>query len=181
MAYSLLDKIGYFLNDYLGLKIPEHLVTFRSLWYEQRDRRKPLRGELGRRENWPLRGLFWLSKDLSEDEPGFRDALEPEVRDLAVIRNHLEHKHLKLHDDLWPGRDEAGDKLMSFLVDSLAYSIRRAEFAAKALRLLKMVRAALIYLSLAVWREESSRAEARPADKLIVDEPMDIWEDDWKR
>lgn len=181
MAYALLDKIAYLLNDYLALQIPDHLVSFRSLWYEKRDRRRPLRAEFRQRENWPLRGLFWLSKDLSENEPGFRDALEPDARDVALVRNHLEHKHLRLHDDLWSGRDDASDKPMSFLVDPLAYSMYRSDFAAKALRLLRTARAALIYLSLAVWREETSREKVSDPGKLIMPSPLDVWEDDWKR
>ncbi|WP_035998200.1 LA2681 family HEPN domain-containing protein [Paraburkholderia caribensis] len=35
MAYSLLEKISYFLNHYLSLGIPEKKVTFRSVWIEK--------------------------------------------------------------------------------------------------------------------------------------------------
>jgi len=181
MSYSLLDKISYFLNDYLSLGIPEHRVSFRSLWYEQGDRRKPVRAELRQRENWPFRGLFWLSKDLSEDEAGFRDALEPDARDVALIRNHLEHKYLKLHDEIWCEPSDAEAKELSFLTDSLAKSLHRSDFAAKTLRLMRTARAALIYLSLAVWQEERCRESSRDPSKIIVPNPLDIWEDDWKR
>jgi hypothetical protein len=176
-----LDKIAYFVNDYLALGIPDHRVSFRSLWYEQGDRRKLLRPDLRQRENWPLRGLFWLSKDLSEDAPGFREALEPDARDIALIRNHLEHKYLKLHDELWCGPGDADAKVLSFLTDSLAKSMYRSDFAAKTLRLMKAARAALIYLSLAVRREELSRESSRDPSKIIVPNPLDVWEDDWKR
>jgi hypothetical protein len=181
ISYSLLDKIAYFVNDYLALGIPDHRVSFRSLWYEQGDRRKLLRPDLRQRENWPLRGLFWLSKDLSEDAPGFREALEPDARDIALIRNHLEHKYLKLHDELWCGPGDADAKVLSFLTDSLAKSMYRSDFAAKTLRLMKAARAALIYLSLAVRREELSRESSRDPSKIIVPNPLDVWEDDWKR
>lgn len=181
MSYSLLDKISYFLNDYLSLGIPERRVSFRSLWYEQGGRRKPLRSDLRRRENWPLRGLFWLSKDLSEDVADFREALEPDARDVALIRNHLEHKYLKLHDDIWCEPPDAKTKEPSFLTDSLAKSLRRSDFAAKTLRLMRTARAALIYLSLAVWQEERCRESSRDPSQIIVPNPLDIWEDDWKR
>lgn len=180
VSYSLLDKIAYFLNDYLSLGIPDHRVSFRSLWYEQGDRRKRIRPDLRQRENWPLRGLFWLSKDLSEDAPGFREALEPDAQDIAVIRNHLEHKYLKLHDDMWPGDDD-GQELPSHLTDSLAKSMHRSDFALKTLRLMSAARAALGYLSLAVCREELSRECSRDPSKIVVPSPLDIWEDDWKQ
>ncbi|AWL96811.1 LA2681 family HEPN domain-containing protein [Bradyrhizobium ottawaense] len=35
-AYSLLDKVAFFLNDYLKLGIPLAAVSFRSLWFEKR-------------------------------------------------------------------------------------------------------------------------------------------------
>lgn len=180
ISYSLLDKVSYFLNDYLALGIPERQVSFRSLWYEQCERKR-LRPDLRQRENWPLRGLFWLSKDVSEGAAAFREALEPDARDVALIRNHLEHKYLKLHDDMWCGLSDADTKELSFLTDSLAKSLRRSDFAAKTLRLMRTARAALIYLSLAVWQEERSRESSREPSKLIVASPLDVWEDDWKR
>ena len=181
MSYSLLDKVSYFLNDYLSLGISDQRVSFRSLWYEQGDRRMPLRPDLRQRENWPLRGLFWVSKDLSEGAAGFRDALEPDARDVALIRNHLEHKYLKLHDGIWCEPSYAEAKELSFLTDSLAKSVDRSDFAAKTLRLIKTARAGLIYLSLAVWQEERFRESLRDPTKIIVTSPLDVWEDDWKR
>ena len=37
MAYSLFDKMGYFLNGYLGLGIEPHRVNFRTMWYQGQD------------------------------------------------------------------------------------------------------------------------------------------------
>jgi hypothetical protein len=179
LSYSLLDKIAYFLNAYLSLGISDRRVSFRTLWYEQGERKRPLRPDFRKRENWPLRGLFWLSKDLSEDTPDFVEALEPDARDIAAIRNHLEHKYLKLHDDLWSTPDR--NKAKPGLADSLAKSMHRADFAARTLRLMQAARAALIYLSLTVWREERSREASRDPSKLIGLQPLDVWEDDWKQ
>lgn len=96
MAYSLLDKVAYFLNEYLGLRIPETQVSFKKVWYEGK---KPhgLRLDIQHLENMSLLGLFWLSKDLFERDLGFRDAIEPDARELETIRQNLEHKYLKLH------------------------------------------------------------------------------------
>ncbi|MCD6416863.1 MAG: hypothetical protein J7M08_09250 [Planctomycetes bacterium] len=180
-AYSLFDKIAFFLNHYLNLGIPERRVTFRTLWYQKCKRKYGLRQELPALKNWPLCGLFWLSKDLYEDVPGFRQSMHAEAKDLADIRNHLEHKYLKVHQELWPGPPAEDDNLAQALSDTLAHSVYRPDFTARALTILRMARAALIYLVLAVYREESQRAAEREPDAVPPPMTLDVWEDDWKR
>ena len=101
MLYSIFDKIAFFLNNYLKLEIPPDKVLFRTFWYENRSKKNGIREKFIKYENWPLRGLFWLSKDLYENKGGFRESLEPDAQKLNEIRNHLEHRYLKLHDNLW--------------------------------------------------------------------------------
>jgi hypothetical protein len=179
MAYSLLDKVAFFLNHYLALGIPERRVGFRSFWYTGQERQRGLRPEFDGCENWPLRGLFWLTKDLFENAAEFRECLEPDAQELDTVRNHAEHKYLKLHDSLWSGM---ADDRSTFRLqpDALAFSVYRSDFTAKALRLMKMARAALIYLSLAIHAEEKKREQARPKKGLVLPMPVDTWEDDWK-
>ena len=62
----------------------------------------------------------------------------------------------------------------------LAFSVYRKNFTAKALRLLKMARAALMYLTLAIHTEERKREDARPKKELVLPMPVDTWEDEWK-
>ncbi len=178
MVYSLFDKIAYFINIYLDLT--ESKVYFRTLWYESQNKSKRLKAKLQKRKNWPLRGLFWLSKDLYEDKPGFRDAIEPEAKEIAAIRNHLEHKYLKIHDGFWNGLSSKNDKLSLALVDSLAYSMYRKDFEAKTLKLIKLSRVALMYLSLAVHSEELQRAQKRGSDEIVMPMYLNKFEDDWK-
>ena len=78
---------------------------------------------------------------------------ELEASELNEIRNHLEHKYLKLHDDMWQGTHAEDDKLSKALADTLAHSIYRDDFQKKTRRLLKIARAALIYLSLGIESE----------------------------
>ena len=179
-AYSLFDKIAFFLNHYLRLSIPERNVSLRTIWYKSQDRKKGLRDEFTQRQNWPLRGLFWLSKDLYEDKPGFKESIEPDAQQLNEIRNHLEHKYLKLHDDMWMGLSERDPEVFRALTDTLAFSMYRRDFQEKALRLIKMARAALIYLSLAIHWEERERKQKRGPDVFAPGMPMDVWEDEWK-
>lgn len=180
IAYSLFDKIAFFLNHYLRLSIPERSVSFRTIWYESQSRKKGLRADFQQRQNWPLRGLFWLSKDLYEDKPGFKDSIQPDAQELNEIRNHLEHKYLKLHEDMWFGPSEREHDVFKALADTMAFSMYRRDFEEKALRLLKMVRAGLIYLSLAIHWEERERARQRDPEVFVPGMPMDVWEDEWK-
>ena len=172
--YSLFDKIAFFLNAYLGLQIPEKKVTARGLWYVKQDRQKGIREEFRRRENLLMRGLFWLVKDLYEDSPGYRDALDPLARQMAEVRNQLEHKYLKLHGDFWSGHGS------SDFCDSLAKSLSRDEFEVLTLHLLRMARAAIIQLALSVHWEERLRANERDSDSITPPMLLDTWEDEWK-
>jgi len=151
-AYSLLDKAAFFLNDYLKLGIPLAAVSFRSLWFEKRGS-TVLRPAFTSAENWPLRGLYWLAKDFVEAD--FQASTEPDASDLAKIRNHLEHRYLKVHDRD-PLFSSPGPNIYE---DRLALSVERHELEAKALRILKLARAALIHLCLAMHREEEVRAK----------------------
>jgi len=183
MIYSLFDKVSFFLNHYLSLAIPERKVTFRTLWYINQEKRKGLRTEFQHRENWPLRGLFSLSKDLYENRSGFKETLEPDAKELHDIRNHLEHKYFKLHDDLWHRPSSKEDDVVKALSDKLAFSLYRGEFENKTLRLIKMARAAFIYLALAIQTEERHKVQKISAGKKIphIHLNLDIWEDEWKR
>ncbi len=177
VTYSLLDKIAFFLNHYLELSIPERNISFRTIWYEKQDRKKGVRTEFKRMENWPFQGLFWLSKDLFENKPGFKDPIEPDAKDLNEVRNHLEHQYLKIHDIPlnFSTSQRAG------FGDTLAFSLYRQDFESKTLKIMKLVRAALIYLSLGVKVEEVRRAKERGTGQIVPGLPLGTWEDNWKR
>ena len=173
LAYSLFDKIAYFLNHYLEAGWPDEKVNFRNLWHEQKGKDpKPIRKIFVNRENWPLRGLYWLSKDLFE--PDFKQTTEPDAEALADIRNFLEHKYLQLHES-WGLVAVDEDQLKT----GPGYHLSRDEFEAKTLRILKLARAALIYLSFAVHREEYVR-HLESSENLTASIPLDTWEDKWK-
>lgn len=171
--YSLFDKIAFFLNAYLNLGIAEKSVSFRGLWYVKQQRKKGIRPEFDARENWPLRGLYWLGKDLYEDEE-FREVIDPAARRLNDIRNHLEHKYLKLHNEPWSNVGSSN------FTDGLAVSLTRDEFEDMVMHLLRMTRASIIYLTLGVHREERIRARERGPDAVTPPMFLDVWEDDWK-
>jgi hypothetical protein len=154
MAYSQFDRIARFLNHYMGLGIPDEQVTFGTFWYEQGRPERGLRPEFRERRNWPLRGLFWLSRDLYEDGTGPVRGIEPEAMELADIRGQLERGYLKLHEDFYEAMScDTGAPPPGLYADRLAYSLRRGDFESKALRVLRMVRSAVMYLSFAIHVE----------------------------
>jgi len=175
MAYSLFDKIAYFLNYYLKLGIPEKQINFRNVWNTGPERNAPLRQIFEKSENWPMRGLYWLSKDFFDET--IKETTEPDARALADLRNHLEHKYLKVHQISVPKADVPRIMVM----DDLAYSISHSDLKKKSLRVLKMARAALIYLSLGMHREEKRRREDEKPNGLFAQMPVTTWEDEWKQ
>lgn len=173
MAFALFDKIAFFLNHYLEIGIPEKKVAFRSIWYETTRDPQPLRPLFLDKENWPLRGLFWLSKDIYDSE--FQEATEPEAEALAELRHHLEHKFCQIHEQRGvPFVDQEKAE-----TEQVGLHIGRHDFEAKALKLMGLARAAIIYLCLAVHREEHLR---KSDSKETISMPMivDTWDDKWK-
>ena len=171
--YSLFDKIAFFLNTYLRLQINERDISFRRIWYKNPHKPKDgLADKFVNLQNWPFRGLYWLAKDLSEQGTDFADAIEPDAQNLVKIRNYIEHKYLTLHQmDL--------SNLIETEVKDVTYPVYFQDFADKTLRIMKLARAALIYLSLGVHIEEKKK-HSDSDSKIIGQMPLTIWEDSWK-
>ncbi len=170
VVYSLFDKIGYFLNDYMQLGINSKKVFFRSVWFEKGDSQtKTISSKFLQSENWPFRGLFWLSKDLHDKI--FTEEMEPDAKALSEIRNHLEHKYLKVHEILAhkhePDPSASPDWIDRLWENQLAYSITRNDLIIKTIRLMKVARAALIYLCLGMRREEQRRYLGKDPTKIF--------------
>jgi hypothetical protein len=174
MAYSLFDKLAFFLNEYLQLGIKDRDVYFKTVWYQHRSAKPfPLKPKFVNLDNWPFRGLFWLAKDLFDEQ--YSDVIEPEARDFYVIRNRLEHSSLRVFEDFAAGLSCD----LEIFSNRLANSITRGHLNATTLRLFKLVRAAMIYLLLGMHREEARRVHEGKTPAF----PMEITtlEDDWKQ
>ena len=169
MAYSLFDKIAFFINDYFKVGLSERQVSFRSVWYQRGGIPKSLNAIFRDRHNWPLRGLFWLSKDLYE--PAFQEATDPDAEGLAHL-SHLEHKYCQVNEDLGIRCSEIATSRKG---SPLGLRIGRDMLDSKGLHILKLARSALIYLSLAVHREETARNASRNAS-LVASMPLWLWE-----
>ncbi len=154
ICYSIFDKIGYLLNDYLNLGFKPNKVSYRSIWniYDKTTKSYKLNPEIIQTQNWALRGLYWLSKDLFENKEEFTSTIEPEAQELAQIRNFIEHKSFKIIDFGQSG----------ILDNGLTYVIERTEFEQKTLNLMKLVRASMIYLSIGINLEEKKKEITKP-------------------
>lgn len=166
-VYSLFDKIAYFLNAYLKLGVKNERVNFRTLWHQQEDVRKPLKPRFTKYANLPWRGLYWISRDL--DERSERH-LASDAAALNSIRQHLEHKYLKVRTVRAVPADWN---------DTLAHNLSQDELQEKTLRLAVVTRAALLYLILGIAVEEEHRRE-RAGSQKVVSVELSPYEDDWK-
>ena len=164
-AYSLLDKVAFVVNIYFGLEIDSTKINLNRIWFHKGNPRgeAPKGGfnaELLARENWPLRGLFWLARDLFDDAEQFRNLVDPDALRLKRVRNLIEHQFLGVYYrdgiSVGPLREEANPR------------ISRSELAAKAIRLMQLARSALIYAVLAIHREESVRKSERPSNQILL-------------
>jgi hypothetical protein len=177
IGYSILDKIAYFLNEYAALGVKPRDVYFKTIWYEKGNaQQRVVREQFALSKNLPLRGLYWLAKDLFD--PELQGVMEPDAQELYTIRNRLEHSYLKVHDMLISR--SGTDALSRMFTDRLAHSVARDDFQAKTLQVYKLARSALIYLSLGMHREEQRRAAGKLGE-LVAPMLLHPWRDSDKR
>lgn len=173
LAYSLWDKVAAFLNQYFQIGLAANAVYFRTVWFEK-PREGVLRAAFSGRANWPLRGLFWISKDLFERRDDHRSVQAPDARELADLRHQLEHRHLRVLE--WADADgEPADAIQ----DADARAIAQDVLQRKALRILKLIRASLMHLVYAVTAEERARARQQ-GGKVAMPLFLQPVRDEWK-
>ncbi|KJE35185.1 hypothetical protein UF64_11020 [Thalassospira sp. HJ] len=153
-GYSILDKVAMFLNDYFELGHSERDLNFSKLFQDPKDRQQS-HPKIAEIMSSPLAGLYSIRADLYKSDSGFRDATEPDARDLARYRNAMEHRFLTFHEYL----AFAGSK-------NITTQVQIDDFEAKALRMLKLAREAIIYVVLAMQNEELKRQAEKPKGKL---------------
>ena len=159
-AYSILDKIALFLNDYFQVGLEAKQVSFRRIWESQVkgggiELRSPFVGS----ENLPLRGMYFLAKDFFDDD--FTEFAFPDAKGLADLRNFAEHRFLTLTNFGKAAIDDEQHR-----------HVPREDFAQKTMRVIKMARASLIYLSMAMYREEQIRAKAAEGEGPKISMPI---------
>ncbi len=139
-AFNIFDKIAFFVNEYLGVGVDPTVVSFHNLW-KSRSSDKVLRPEIRKLDNnLHLLGLYDVSQDLAKDGYLYR---------LRSLRNKLTHSYLILHyfqDCDWFTAS-----------DDESFHIGYGEFFSDTIKLLQLVREAVIYLVAFVDQEERTR------------------------
>lgn len=166
-AHAIFDKIAYLVNEYWALEIPSHRINFKSCWHKGENISKELKPMFRASENWPLRGLYWLSKDFV-GEGNKTTPLQPDAWHIAQIRNHIAHKYLKVFDSFFVSAEQQRKRAGH----EWEYPISDKELITQTLNLLCLVRNALIYVSLAAHSEERKKRLNLGDDGLIAEMPL---------
>ncbi len=159
-AFSILDKIAVFLNMYLSLGLDETKISFdsdqnskNSIWLETKLKGQPpeVRERFLDTENTSLYALYDIYKD-------FRNG---HYKDIKEIRNALTHRQLTI--------------FMSGIIqipkNTNFFSIESDDMLEKTLEVMRLTKAAIIYLINAVTIEESKKR--KDSGKIIPEFPVD--------
>lgn len=166
--YGILDKIAYFLNIYYDLGISERSVNYRSIWRAETNGKKH-KNVLNIDENFALASLYWICQDFDET---FGKDSNPELERLRKIRNFLEHKYTIV---TWFYNDK---KPLKEHVEALYIS--ENELYDCTIELFKVVREALICLSLCVNIEEEKKFDELSDETKIVNMTIHKFDDEFK-
>lgn len=157
--YSIFDKVAYFLNKYFELWLDNDSVDFRTVWYTNKYE-KEINPVILSKRNHLLRWIFLISKDLLfhkwkalrseeiQEINKFQNSVNPSAKKLNIIRNHLEHKFIKVYDDMVN---------KSNYKDNISYPIKENELIESTIHLISLVRETLIWLSLMINIEEKKK------------------------
>ena len=155
ILYSMLDQICFYVNDFWKLGLAER----------EADAFHICKSPNFPKTNKVLLSLYWVLCEFFEK---YGDAKTASEKELAVLRNALEHKFVKIHEYEW-NRDLILER------DSF-YHISENDLVNHTLRLLQLSREALMYLVYAINFEE------RKKDKREKSMPMQLTNflDEWK-
>lgn len=148
-AYSIFDKIAEFIFAFWELEVKNKkgevirnpMISIGSIWYNNLDSKQGVNIKLINKDNWFLKGLYHLSYDLVGKEIPEAYIL-PEFKRLHEIRNKLEHSGVMITKEI---NTSSSQRLMT---------ISSEEFVEHNLSLLRLVRNALFYLSLAAGLDQ---------------------------
>lgn len=150
-AYSLFDRIGFFINHYFEIGLTGAKVSFKNVWKgEIADKNGkvfftvPNPIMTNHSDNPLIQAMYWLQKDFYERKEISITA--PHAERIFQMRNDMEHNCMR-----------TGKKMYntSFTKYTTEGTIENNTF-----RLLKLARELIIYLSLAVGIDQINKVEA---------------------
>lgn len=129
--YDILDKIAYFINGYLDLRIPERRIDFRRLWYPNLETKR-VGKKIEDTKNLSLNALFDLHRDF-ETGP---------YKKVKNIRHALTHRFVNI-------------RMLQEIEDE--ENMTEDTLVRQTLELAGIVRSAIIYMLHFVYVEESKK------------------------
>lgn len=131
--YGILDKVAYFINDYLGLGISDRQISFRTVWYrDPKVRTKIVCSRIQDTKNFSLNALFNLHRDFEDGQ----------FKILRLVRDVLTHRFINVA--LFRSGEDNENMSEDSLVD-------------RTLELARAARNAILYLLQFVYIEEGKR------------------------
>ena len=154
ILYSMFDQICYFINDYWELGFEERRANAYNICKAQNYPK----------DNYVLFSLYWVLCEFYEKYGNAETAYE---KDLAVLRNAIEHKYLKVHQSAW-------DRKLQSESDNF-YHITENDLKKCTMRLLEITREALMYLVYAVGVDNKKKSKSENAVSILLDNYLDEW------
>lgn len=145
-AFNILDKIAVFLNRYYNLGLNENSIYFESIWVKDKKKDRTIREALLNTKNMSLYALYDIYQDF---QSGYYQRLKE-------IRHALTHRQLTIFEM----------DIASTQSDSDLLSINADEMVDQTIQLMRLVKAAIIYLINTVTIEEEEKRRNFGSDKL---------------
>lgn len=163
--YSLLDKIAYALNEYLGLGLTGNSVSFKDIWYSDKKRRT-LRSDITALDTvYSLAGLLFIRNDIyGGNEYYLQD--KNTIR-LNAVRNAMEHRGILFTDD------------GTYDDSNVTLKISRVEFEETAMTLIYTVRQAIFcFVNVVNHIEYDKKQLINKTGQMVIPQPVSTMDDD---
>lgn len=164
--YSLLDKIAFALNEYLGLGIKGKDVSFSTFWYSERKTRVLRQEILVHSAVISLAGLLFIRNDIYGGDESYLQADETKL--LQKVRNAMEHRAIQIVDQ--GIFEDKGSVLF----------ISREEFEKVSMNLIRTVRQAIFCFVNTVSHISYDQAEEAKKHGIVMEQFFDGVEDEDK-
>lgn len=161
-AYSIFDRIGYFLEKYFALNMEERNISFKKIWKKLKEYDSDILSE-----NRFLNGLFWIHKDINAvvKVHELEEYVDPMMKDITNTRNIMEHRLLEV------ARFETLDNEKNIAAKIMDFETLRQQ----TIFLLKKSREAIILLKMAVDFEENKKGLGVKLGNIYAHSYFDDW------
>lgn len=106
--FNILDKISYFLNQYLDLAIPQNRVQFRNIWFKNGNKKEGINDKLLEMDNVGLTALYDIYLEVEYGN---------EKEYLRKTRNNLTHKYLRITNNKRNETDKTVEELQDETIE----------------------------------------------------------------